>query len=141
MSWAESLRLAGLAAVAVALLGACSQAEPVSVNTESNVPAPADGVSASQLMDSIIKAGLPAPNLRDTTAVKCPKLQCEQAIDTDTVSILEFPTAGPARLYADAISNVYQVKDVVLTFAPTVTTERKHQYEQIVDRTQVASSG
>lgn len=85
-------------------------------------------------MDSILKAGLAAPNQRDVTSVKCPKLQCLQAIDSDTVSILKFPGTGKAELYAAAISNVYQVEDVVLTFAPTVTGDLKQQYESIVNR-------
>ena len=66
--------------------------------------------------------------------MKCPKLQCLQAIDTDTVSILKFPGTGKAELYAAAISNVYQVEDVVLTFAPTVTGDLKQQYESVVNR-------
>jgi hypothetical protein len=85
-------------------------------------------------VDAIIEAGLPTPNLRDTTAVKCPKLQCIQAIETDTVSILKFPATGPAQLYAGAISNAYQLEDVVLTFAPTVSAEQKQDYERVVAR-------
>jgi hypothetical protein len=82
-------------------------------------------------MASIIKAGLPAPNSRDVTALKCPKLHCLSAVDSDTVSILTFPATGPAQLYAGAISNVYQVENVVLTFTATVTPEQKQAYERI----------
>ena len=126
-------RVVGLAALVVFILGGCSRSEPVTPNT---APAQAalNGASASQLMDAIIKAGLPAPNLRDVTALKCPKLHCIQALDTDTVSVLKFPATGPAQLYAGAIANVYQVEDVVLTFAPTVTAEQKQQYEGVVAR-------
>jgi hypothetical protein len=125
----------GLAALAVSVLAACSHHEPATPNTAAPSGAPQlNGVSASQLMDSIVKAGLPAPNQRDVTSVKCPKLQCLQAIDTDTVSVLKFPGTGKAELYAAAISNVYQVEDVVLTFAPTVTGDLKQQYESVVNR-------
>jgi hypothetical protein len=50
------------------------------------------------------------------------------------VSILKFPGTGPAQLYMGAISNAYQVEDVVLTFAPTVTAEQKQDYERVVAR-------
>jgi hypothetical protein len=130
-TWAR--RFGALAAVA--LLAACSHSEPVTPNTApAQVPAQLNEVSAAQLMDAIVKAGLPAPNRRDTTAVKCPKLHCVQSIDSDTVSVLKFPGTGPAQLYAAAISNVYQVEDVVLTFAPTVTAAQKQDYERAVDR-------
>lgn len=130
-AWAR--RFGGLAAVAT--LAACSHSEPTTPNTAPvQVPAQLNGVSAAQLMDAIVKAGLPAPNRRDTTAVKCPQLQCVQSIETDTVSVLKFPGTGRAQLYAAAISNVYQVEDVVLTFAPTVTAELKQDYERAVDR-------
>jgi hypothetical protein len=124
----------GLAALAVSVVGACSHHEPATPNTAPSGVPQLNGVSASQLMDSIAKAGLPAPNRRDVTSVKCPKLQCLQAIDTDTVSVLKFPGTGKAELYAAAISNVYQVEDVVLTFAPTVTGDLKQQYESVVNR-------
>jgi hypothetical protein len=126
-------RFGGLAAVA--LLAACSHSEPATPNTAPvQVPAQLNEVSAAQLMDAIVKAGLPAPNRRDTTGVKCAKLHCVQSIESDTVSVLKFPGTGPAQLYAAAISNVYQVEDVVLTFAPTVTAAQKQDYERAVDR-------
>jgi hypothetical protein len=84
-------------------------------------------------MASITRAGLPAPNARDTTAVKCPRLHCLSAIDSDTVSILKFAATGPAQLYASEISNVYQIEDAVLTFSPTVNPELKQRYRQAVD--------
>jgi len=130
-AWAR--RFGGVAVVA--MLAACSHGEPTTPNTAPvQVPAQLNGVSAAQLMDAIVKAGLPAPNRRDTTAVKCPKLQCVQSVESDTVSVLKFPGTGRAQLYAAAISNVYQVEDVVLTFAPTVTAEQKQDYERAVDR-------
>ena len=132
-AWAR--RCADLAVLSASLLGACSHTQSVYRNTApAEVPAALNGVSASQLMDSVAEAGLPAPNRRDSTELKCPKLHCIQAIDTDTVSILMFPATGPAQLDAGAISNVYQVEDVVLTFAPTVRAAMKQRYESVVDR-------
>jgi hypothetical protein len=130
-AWAR--RFVSLAAVV--MLAACSHSEPATPNTAPvQVPAQLNRASAAQLMDAIVKAGLPAPNRRDTTAVKCPKLRCVQSIETDTVSVIKFAGTGPAQLYAAAISNMYQVEDVVLTFAPTVSAEQKRDYERVVDR-------
>ncbi len=125
----------GLAALAVTTIAACSHHEPASPNSTAPTDAPQlNGVTAAKLMDAIVSAGLPALNQHDVTSVKCPKLQCLQAIDSDSVSILKFPGTGKAELYAAAISNVYQVEDVVLTFAPTVTGDLKKQYETVVNR-------
>ena len=134
MTTPRARRTVGLAALAVSILAACSHHAPATPNTSAAGPPQLNGVSASQLVDSIVKAGLPAANQHDVTSVKCPKLQCLQAIDTDTVSVLKFPGTGKAELYAAAISNVYQVEDVVLTFAPTVTGDLKQQYESVVNR-------
>jgi hypothetical protein len=133
MTGVRARRNAGVV-LAVSMLVACSHTEPATPNTQaSRGPAPLNTASASQLMDAVIKAGLPAPNRRDVTTLKCPELHCIQAIDTDTVSILKFPATGPAQLYAGSISNVYQLEDVVLTFAPTVAAEQKLQYERVVE--------
>lgn len=135
MTTARARHSVGVAALAVSVLAACSHYEPATPNTAAPAgPPQLNGVSATQLMDAIVKAGLPALNRRDVTSVKCPKLQCLQAIDTDTVSVLKFPGTGKAELYAAAIANVYQVEDVVLTFAPTVTGGLKQQYESVVNR-------
>jgi len=93
-----------------------------------------NGLSASDVVAAIDSAGLPTPNAHDVTAVKCPKLGCVGAIDSDTVSILKFASAGPAQLYAGSISNIYQVEDLVLVFGSTVTQQQKAAYEQAVKR-------
>ncbi|GAC1407291.1 MAG: hypothetical protein NVS4B6_20410 [Mycobacterium sp.] len=135
MTTARARQSLAVATLAISVLAACSHHDTATPNTAAPAgPPQLNGVSASQLMDSIVKAGLPAPNQRDVTSVKCPKLQCLQAIDTDTVSVLKFPGTGKAELYAGAIRNVYQVEDVVLTFGPTVTGDLKRQYESVVNR-------
>jgi hypothetical protein len=119
----------------VAVLAACGHAErDTSTAGPSNGPANLNRVSASELVRAFVDAGLPASNPRDVTALKCSKLQCLQAVDTDTVSILKFPASGPAQLYAGSISNSYQLQDVVVTFAPTVTSDLKARYEHVVER-------
>lgn len=123
------------AAFAVSALAACGNHGPATPNGQPAIPAPLNRVSASDVVDSISKAGLPAPNPRDVTSEKCPKLRCVQEIDTDTVSILKFPSTGPAEQYAGAISNAYQIVDLVVTFGPTVTADQKRAYERVVEHT------
>jgi hypothetical protein len=102
-------------------------------------PAPTTGgavmlnnVSVAQVLDAVTKAKLPALNPHDTTAATCPTAGCLEAIDTDTVSILKFPSTGRAELYAAAVRDMLQVEDIVVVFAPTLTTEQKTAYGQAV---------
>jgi hypothetical protein len=98
---------------------------PMSLNT----------VTAQQVMTAITKAGLPALNPHDVTAQQCPKLGCTQAISADTVSVFKFPATGMAQKYAGSISSDYQLEDLVLVFAPSVTPDLKREYEKVVERT------
>jgi hypothetical protein len=142
LGYAEFVRIARHAKSVVAVLLVTTACGYVSVGCDSNlattpktalVPAPLNAVSASDLMASITRAGLPAPNTRDTTAVKCPRLHCLSAIDSDTVSILKFAATGPAQLYVSEIANGYQIEDAVLVFSPMVTPALKQRYRQAVD--------
>ena len=55
-----------------------------------------------------------------------------EATDTDTVSILKFPSTGRAELYAAAVRDMLQVEDIVVVYAPTMTGEQKAAYGQVV---------
>jgi hypothetical protein len=121
-----------VAAIAIAVLTGCGRTPPGAPHP-ALVPAPLNAVSASDLMSSVTEAGLPAPNAHDVTAVKCPKLHCLSAMDSDTVSILKFGATGPAQLYAAEISNAYQIEDTVLTFSPTVSPDLKQRYRRTVE--------
>ena len=83
-------------------------------------------------MGTIHSAGLPTPNPIDVTAAKCDKLGCVGEVDSDTVSILKFDHSGAAQRYAGTISNSYQIEDIVLIFAPTVSANQKQAYERVV---------
>jgi hypothetical protein len=85
-------------------------------------------VSVATVMDAISKAKLPAANPRDATPSKCPEAGCVEATETDTVSILKFPSTGRAELYAAAVRDMLQVEDIVVLFGPTVTSEQKTAY-------------
>ncbi|RDH76396.1 hypothetical protein DVS77_21865 [Mycolicibacterium moriokaense] len=130
-----SARIGVTCALAVATLAACANDPTAATGGGSdNGPAPLNGVSAAQLVDSFVKAGLPAANRQDVTDERCPKLHCAQAVSTDTVTTMKFPATGLAQRYAGSISNVYQVEDLVVVFAPTVTAAQKQDYEAVAKK-------
>ncbi len=121
--------------LSVVMLTACAHPEPVGPTTKStDGPVQLNGISASRLIEAFTRARLPTANPRDVTDVKCPRANCLQAIDTDTLSVIKFPTTGLAQKYAGSMSNVYQVEDLVLVFAPAVTAGLKSDYEKVVER-------
>ena len=93
-----------------------------------------NGLSTMDIVGALHSAGLPTPNPHDVTADKCAKLHCTGEVDSDTVSILKFDHSGAAQNYAGSISNSYQLEDIVLIFAPTVTAAQKAAYERVVER-------
>jgi hypothetical protein len=131
----ETLAVALSSVAVVVVLAACGPADRGSSNeAPTKSPARLNAISAAEVVHAFTAAGLPASNPHNVTALKCPKLQCLQAVDTDTVSVIKFPAPGPAELYAGAISNAFQVEDVVVIFAPTVTADLKAKYRRIVER-------
>jgi hypothetical protein len=128
-------RAAGIIAIAIGGVAGCGHSTVAGQRSGSaGGPASLNGISASQVVGAITKAGLPALNPHDVTAQKCQALHCTQAVDTDTVSVFKFPTTGLAQKYEASTSNVYQVEDLVLAFAPSVTVELKQDYEKVVAR-------
>lgn len=91
-----------------------------------------NNVSVAQVLAAITKAKLPALNARDATESTCPTAGCLEATNTDTVSILKFPSTGRAELYAAALPDMLQVEDIVVVFAPTLTSEQQAAYGQVV---------
>lgn len=85
------------------------------------------------MVDAFRKAGLPAQNPHDITAQECPKEHCLQGVSTETVSVFKFPTTGLAQRYIGSRSNVFQVEDLVLTFAPTLPGDLRQRYEREVE--------
>ena len=125
-----------ISALAIGAVSACGHTTTGGGQPNSaQVPAPLNGLTAQQVIGAITKAGLPALNAHDVTASQCPELRCAQAVGTDTVSVYKFPTTGQAQKYAGSISNVYQVEDIALVFAPTVSAKLRHDYEAVVART------
>lgn len=131
------MRRLAIAALIMSAVAACGPRQATSTNRPEN-PVPLNSVSAKQVVDSMAKAGLPVLNAHETTNVECPKLGCLQAIDTDSVLVLKFPTSGSAQKYAGTIGNSYQLEDLVLAFAATVTSDMKRDYDRVAER---AASG
>jgi hypothetical protein len=89
-------------------------------------------VSVASVLGAITKAKLPVVNARDSTSSRCPEAGCMEATDTDSVSILKFPSTGRAELYAAGVRDMLQVEDIVVVYAPTLSGEQKAAYGQVV---------
>jgi hypothetical protein len=128
-------RAAGVAlCLALAVAGcARSPTPPSTPNTSAATSAGLNGLSAMDAVGKVHSAGLPTPNAHDVTSDKCAKLHCVGAVDSDTVSILKFDHTGAAQQYAGSISNSYQLEDLVVVFAPTLTDSEKLAYERALE--------
>jgi hypothetical protein len=124
-----------IAALVIFALAGCGHAAPVgSGGTSAGMPVPLNGLNASQVIDDFRKAQLPAQNPQEITSVKCLKLQCLQAVTTDTVTVFKFSATGLAQRYIGSRSDVYQIEDLVLEFAPNVTDDMKQRYERELEQ-------
>jgi hypothetical protein len=130
----RALPLAAAGVFLVLAVTACSGPSAPADRPNASATAALNGLSAMDVVAAINSAGLPTPNTHDVTSDKCVKLQCVNDIDSDTVSVLTFDGSGPAQLYAGAISNSYELKNVVLVLASTVTVSQKVAYERVVER-------
>ena len=93
-----------------------------------------NALTVHDILASIGKAGLAVPNPRDVTQSDCPEIGCTDKVETDTVSIIKFPTPGRAQLYAGSTHHVFQIEDVVMTFNSLVPTNEQLAYEEAVKR-------
>ena len=59
---------------------------------------------------------------------------CTIKVETDTVSIMKFPTPGSAELYAGSIQHRFQIADVVMSFSPAVSAGERPAYDDAVKR-------
>ena len=85
-------------------------------------------LTIKDILVAIGKAGLAAPNPRDVTQRDCAEIGCANKVETDTVSIIKFPTPGNAQQYAGSTEHAFQIEDVVMTFTSLVPTN-----EQLAD--------
>jgi len=110
-----------LVGATVLALTSCAKHAASSPTHAPEATMPLNRLSANDVADVITRSGLPMPGAHDVTAVKCPRLQCIGAIDSDTVSIVKFAQSGPAEHYAGGTFHSYVVADIVLMFGPTAT--------------------
>jgi hypothetical protein len=91
-------------------------------------------LTIKDILVAIGKAGLGVPNPRDVTQRDCPEIGCANKVETDTVSIIKFPTPGKAQLYAGSTEHAFQIEDVVMTFTSLVPTNEELAYEEVLKR-------
>lgn len=109
--------------VAVLSISACSSPR--------TAPAPAgNGASKTEAMavvKAVTKAGLSAPNPRDTTEQDCVEIGCDQSVVTDTVTVRSFGTTGRAEIYAKPLG-LQQVLNLVVSYAAGVSSAEQSRY-------------
>ncbi len=90
--------------------------------------------SAGDLAVMISDAGLPLPHSHDVSQRDCPAIRCTEKIESDTVSLMTFPSSGAAELYSGSTDHSFQLLNVVMVFGPTVEADRTRAYEDVVTR-------
>lgn len=89
--------------------------------------------TVAELVAAFTDAGLAVPNAHDVGPQKCPQIGCIDAENTDTVSIMEFPSTGKAELYAASVPSMFLVENVVLVFSSAVPPEARRAYERVAN--------
>jgi hypothetical protein len=83
----------------------------------SSVPSSApNGVTAKQVVDAVVAAGLPATDPRDNTSQMCQALGCSGLITTDDLSVYEFPDTASADKWAAAFPLGYVKGTIFLRY-------------------------
>jgi len=133
--------------IAVAMLASCSQDAPDSDTQPGLSAAPQTGpaaaglasqdghttLTARELVDTLMEAGLAVPNAVDTTAQECRGVDCTQSIVTDTLRIKSFPTTAQAERYATS-QDLPRASTVVVSFAPPLTEAEEFRYRTEIER-------
>lgn len=124
--------LAIMLTVGLHTLTACGN-DSTTTDTRGSAPGPGVGVLNPYTVDDLIallgRAGLPVPNPRQVTERDCPRIGCTDAVETDTVAVMKFPTSGQAQVYAGSVHDRIQMLDVVMTFDPAVPPQQRQRYE------------
>jgi hypothetical protein len=86
-------------------------------------------LTAREVVDAMARGGLDLPHPRDVGVQDCPRLGCLDKVDTDTASVLKFPTTGTAQQFAAGTRGAFQVEDMVLLFGPGVPAGTRPRFE------------
>jgi hypothetical protein len=125
--------LATVVSVAGLVVAACG-AQPSGGDHQTSYPRGAvrlNTTTVAELVAAFTDAGLAVPNAHDVGPQKCPQIGCIDAENTDTVSIMEFPSTGKAELYAASVPSMFLVENVVLVFSSAVPPEARRAYERV----------
>jgi hypothetical protein len=125
--------LATVVSVAALVVAACG-AQPSGGDHQTSYPRGAvrlNTTSVAELVAAFTSAGLAVPNAHDVGPQKCPQIGCIDAENTDTVSIMEFPSTGKAELYAASVPSMFLVENVVLVFSSAVSPDARRAYERV----------
>lgn len=85
--------------------------------------APADALTAQQVVDGFAAAGLPVTDARDNTGSNCSDRGCAQMITTEDVTVLSFPDAAAATVYVKTWgpADLHHLGTIVLSYAAART--------------------
>lgn len=136
-----------LLAAAAGMLAACDTSDSDSAansatqqtSSTSSIPtASGTGLTAWQVVDSFIAAGLPAPNPRDNSG-NCTGdggLGCVQLITTDAISVYSWRTEATAQHQVDvAGGGAYRKGLIVLSYVAARTPEAdRPRYEAVLNQ-------
>ncbi|MGH3521251.1 MAG: hypothetical protein ACRDU4_00150 [Mycobacterium sp.] len=135
--WAEARTTSRLVAAVISVAGlvvvACG-AQPSGGDHQTSHPrggASLNTTTVAELVAAFTDAGLAVANAHDVGPQKCPHIGCIDAVDTDTVSIMKFPSTGKAELYGASVPSMFQVEDVVLVFSSAIPPEARRSYELV----------
>lgn len=102
------LRRAHAFVLAALLLGACG----------------GPATSAQDVVDAFVDAGLPAPNPRDVTESACAPMGCEEAVQTDVVTVFRWGESSQAIAHAaDLKQPAYSLNEFVIAFPADTDTD------------------
>lgn len=89
--------------------------------------------TAQEVVDDFAAQGLAVANPSDTTERDCPSAGCSQALSTDQVAVLSFPTPGRAEIYGNQVG-VFHVVSVALLFPDATPDADRARYEAALQR-------
>jgi hypothetical protein len=77
--------------------------------------APAGVVTAQQVVDAFVAAGLPATNVRDNTGPSgCLNMGCVQMVSIDAVSVYQFKDVAAATRYAQTFADKSRQNNLIV---------------------------
>ncbi len=106
-------------------------------------PADTNALTAEQVVDAVVAAGLPATDPRDNSSRMCQTTGCTQLITTDDFSVYQFPDVESATEWASGWPLGYQNGTIFLRYTEGGSQPTDPalipQYNAILDRLQAGS--